>query len=168
MRQLIERLGLDAHPEGGFYRRLFVASQRDAQGRAASSAILFLLPGVSGESLAPGRCRWHFHEGDPLQLLIADAPGSPRCELLGPVEGEQLPQRAVPAHAWQAARSTGPTPWSAAAWHRSFSSPASACWPMISTHRRSGRSWWPSIPSCSDTPITAANTRLSPLGAPAS
>jgi predicted cupin superfamily sugar epimerase len=44
-RQLIERLGLDAHPEGGFYRRLFVASQRDAQGRAASSAILFLLPG---------------------------------------------------------------------------------------------------------------------------
>ncbi|MFH6597188.1 cupin domain-containing protein [Ectopseudomonas khazarica] len=108
-RQLIERLGLDAHPEGGFYRRLFVASQRDAQGRAASSAILFLLPGgvVSRWHQVDADELWHFHEGDPLQLLIADAPGSPRCELLGAVEGEQLPQRAVPAHAWQAARSTG-------------------------------------------------------------
>lgn len=85
-RQLIERLGLDAHPEGGFYRRLFVASQRDAQGRAASSAILFLLPGgvVSRWHQVDADELWHFHEG------------------------EQLPQRAVPAHAWQAARSTGP------------------------------------------------------------
>ncbi|UZZ09696.1 cupin domain-containing protein [Ectopseudomonas mendocina] len=108
-RQLIDSLGLQAHPEGGFYRRLFVSAQRDARGRAASSAILFLLPAgaVSRWHRVDADELWHFHEGDPLELLVAESPESLRRELLGPVAAGQLPQRAVPAHAWQAARCTG-------------------------------------------------------------
>ena len=108
-RQLIDSLGLAAHPEGGYYRRQFVSAQRDAQGRAASSAILFLLPGgaVSRWHRVDADELWHFHEGDPLQLLVADTPNAVRCELLGPASEGQMPQRAVAVHAWQAARSTG-------------------------------------------------------------
>src|SRR5690606_22635320 len=70
--ELIRELQLAPHPEGGYYRRLFTAGRRDAEGRAASSAILFLLPGgvasrwhrIDADEL------WHFHEGAPLELLI--------------------------------------------------------------------------------------------------
>jgi len=39
--------------------------------------------------------------------LIAEHPTAIRSERLGPVATQQLPQRAVPAHAWQSARSLG-------------------------------------------------------------
>lgn len=107
--ELIRQLQLVAHPEGGYYRRQFTSSLRDASGRAASSAILFLLPGgtasrwhrIDADEL------WHFHEGAPLELLIGETPAAVRRELLGPVDADQLPQRVVPAGAWQAARSLG-------------------------------------------------------------
>lgn len=107
--ELIRELQLAAHPEGGYYRRQFTSLRRDADGRAASSAILFLLPGgvasrwhrIDADEL------WHFHEGAPLELLIGEAPDALRRELLGPVAAGQLPQRVVPAKAWQAARSLG-------------------------------------------------------------
>lgn len=107
--ELIRELQLAAHPEGGYYRRLFTSSVRDAAGRAASSAILFLLPGglasrwhrIDADEL------WHFHEGAPLELLIGETPDTLRREVLGAVADDQLPQRVVPAGAWQAARSLG-------------------------------------------------------------
>lgn len=107
--ELIRELQLVAHPEGGFYRRLFTSAQRDADGRAASSAILFLLPGgvVSRWHKVDADELWHYHEGAPLELLVADTSDAVRRELLGPVANGQLPQRVVPAHAWQAARSLG-------------------------------------------------------------
>lgn len=107
--ELIRELQLVAHPEGGYYRRMFTSSQVDATGRALSSAILFLLPGgiasrwhrVDADEL------WHFHEGAPLELLIGEHPDELCRERLGPVAAGQLPQRVVPAQAWQAARSLG-------------------------------------------------------------
>jgi predicted cupin superfamily sugar epimerase len=107
--ELIRQLQLIAHPEGGYYRRLFTAARRDADGRAASSAILFLLPGgaVSRWHRVDADELWHYHEGAPLELLIGDVPDAVRVERLGPVTDEQLPQRVVPAQAWQAARSLG-------------------------------------------------------------
>ncbi len=107
--QLIRELGLQAHPEGGFYRRQFTSSRVAGDGRACCSAILFLLPAgmVSRWHRVDADEVWHFHEGAPLELLIADTGPPVRRELLGSVEPGQLPQRAVPAHAWQAARSLG-------------------------------------------------------------
>lgn len=107
--ELIRELQLVAHPEGGYYRRHFTSALRDEKGRAASSAILFLLPAgvVSRWHRVDADELWHFHEGAPLQLLIGETPAEVRSERLGPVAAAQLPQRAVPAQAWQAARSLG-------------------------------------------------------------
>lgn len=108
-RQLIEQLGLQAHPEGGFYRRVFESSRRLPGGRLASSAILFLLPGgaISRWHRVDADELWHFHEGDGVELLVAESPQQLRREHLGPVGPGCLPQRAVPAQAWQAARALG-------------------------------------------------------------
>ena len=106
---IIARLGLKPHPEGGHYRETFRDSRRDAGGRAFSTAIYFLL--AQGERSHWHRIDaievWHYYAGGALSLQIADDDGQ-RAVKLGPdlAAGEQ-PQAIVPAHAWQAAESTG-------------------------------------------------------------
>jgi predicted cupin superfamily sugar epimerase len=101
---LIARLGLKAHPEGGHFRETFRDSNSNA-GRAHSTAIYFLLK--AGEASRWHRIDaaeiWHFYRGDPLELKIGG-----RVHILGPdlAKGEQ-PQIVVPAGEWQAARSLG-------------------------------------------------------------
>jgi predicted cupin superfamily sugar epimerase len=109
---LIDMLQLEPHPEGGFYRRTFTSTRCDGAGRPASSAILFLLPGgsVSRWHRVDADELWHYYAGAPLELLIAETPERLRREILGPITEAtktSLPQRAVPAHAWQAARCLG-------------------------------------------------------------
>ncbi|PJI47079.1 MAG: cupin [Pseudomonas sp.] len=109
-RYLIDTLQLAPHPEGGFYRRVFESSRVGADGRSQSSAILFLLPAgiVSRWHCVDADELWHFHEGSSLELLIAERPDAVvRREILGAVGEGSLPQRAVPTHAWQAARCLG-------------------------------------------------------------
>ncbi|ETR77491.1 cupin [Afipia sp. P52-10] len=105
---IITRLGLQPHPEGGHYRETFRDRRCDAAGRAASTAILFLL--AHGERSHWHRIDavevWHYYAGAALELTIAD--DALRTVRLGPdiVNGE-TPQAIVPVRAWQAARSTG-------------------------------------------------------------
>ncbi|GHU44956.1 hypothetical protein AGMMS50289_14730 [Betaproteobacteria bacterium] len=108
-RELIDTLQLKPHPEGGFFRRMFTSEQRDTAGRPAASAILFLLVGgtVSRWHRVDADEIWFFHEGSPLELLIAETPDRVRREMLGTAAPNRQPQRAVPAHAWQAARCLG-------------------------------------------------------------
>ena len=107
--ELISTLQLQAHPEGGYYRRLYESSAQLDGGRLCGTAIIFLLPAgaVSRWHRVDADELWHFYEGAPLELLLAEQPDAVRCARLGPVTIGQLPQRLVPAHAWQAARSTG-------------------------------------------------------------
>lgn len=107
--QLIAELQLQAHPEGGYYRRLFESTQRLPGGRLVSSAIIFLLPAgqVSRWHRVDADELWHFYEGAPLELLIAESPVAIERQVLGPLLADGLPQRAVRAHAWQAARPLG-------------------------------------------------------------
>ena len=107
--EIIAQLGLQPHPEGGHFRETFRDEAVDANGRAASTAIYFLL--ARGERSHWHRIDaveiWHYHAGAALLLEIADDKGA-RTITLGPnlAVGEQ-PQGIVPVHAWQAARSTG-------------------------------------------------------------
>ena len=107
--ELIDLLQLQAHPEGGYYRRLYESSECLPSGRLLASAIVFLLP--AGQASRWHRVDadelWHFYEGAPLELLIADTPAAIERQLLGPVSADQLPQRLVRAQAWQAARTQG-------------------------------------------------------------
>ena len=106
---IITRLDLKPHPEGGHYRETFRDSSVDTDGRSRSTAIYFLL--ARGERSHWHRIDatevWHYHAGDALTLRIADGGGT-RSITLGPdIAVGAVPQAIVPARAWQAAESTG-------------------------------------------------------------
>ena len=106
---IIARLELKPHPEGGHYRETFRDPRVDANGRAVSTAIYFLL--ARGERSHWHRIdaveAWHYYAGSALNLQIADDIGQ-RCIRLGPdLAAGEVPQAIVPAQAWQAAESTG-------------------------------------------------------------
>jgi predicted cupin superfamily sugar epimerase len=106
---IIARLDLKPHPEGGYYRETFRDSSVDADGRSRSTAIYFLL--ARGERSHWHRIDavevWHHYAGDALTLQIAEDGGT-RSITLGPsVAADETPQAIVPAHAWQAAETTG-------------------------------------------------------------
>jgi predicted cupin superfamily sugar epimerase len=106
---LIRLLDLRPHPEGGHFRETFRDSQTVEGGRAASTAIYFLL--ARGERSHWHRVDavevWHHYAGSPLKLEIAE--GDARTSIaLGPdIAAGERPQGVVPAGAWQAAESLG-------------------------------------------------------------
>jgi hypothetical protein len=103
---IIAKLGLQPHPEGGWYRETWKGPE--LQGRASGTAILFLLK--TGEQSQWHRVDadeiWLWHAGAPLVLAMGET--TAREHRLGPdvLDGE-MPQLIVPAGWWQAARSTG-------------------------------------------------------------
>jgi uncharacterized protein len=108
--EIIARLGLTPHPEGGWYRETWRAPAAEGE-RASATAIHFLLE--DGQ-----RSHWHrvdaaelwfWHAGAPLMLEIARDEVSPIESIrLGPqvLVGDQ-PQGLVPPGWWQAVRSLG-------------------------------------------------------------
>jgi len=106
---IIQLLDLKPHPEGGHYRQTFKDSRTLDGGRAASTAIYFLL--ARGER-SHWHCVdaveiWHWHAGDPLALEVATTERRERIMLGNDLAAGERPQGIVPAHAWQAARSLG-------------------------------------------------------------
>jgi predicted cupin superfamily sugar epimerase len=109
--ELIARLGLQLHPEGGHYRQTFRAAPSEGgTPRGASTAIYFLLK--AGERSHWHRVDadeiWHHYAGAPLDLSLSDDGKQVRHLRLGSdfLIGEE-PQLVVPRHVWQAARSLG-------------------------------------------------------------
>ena len=105
--EIIDKLNLAPHPEGGHYRQTWVAKN---QGRPTGTCIYFLLK--SGE-----RSHWHkvdateiwlYHAGSPLILSLSATETGPAVDhLLTPNLTEGAPQLIVPENHWQAAQSTG-------------------------------------------------------------
>jgi len=107
---IIARLELKPHPEGGYYRETFRDIRSDAQGRSQSTAIYFLL--ARGERSHWHRIDaveiWHYYSGAALTLRIANDGCAAHIITLGPdVAAGQRPQAIVPAGAWQSAECTG-------------------------------------------------------------
>lgn len=107
---IIATLGMQRHPEGGWYVETF---RDDAGGeRGHSTAIYFLLE--DGDRSHWHRVKdaaeiWHFHAGAPLELTIwceGDV-AVERLRLSADLAAGERPQGIVPAGCWQAARSTG-------------------------------------------------------------
>ena len=108
--QIIELLGLAPHPEGGFYRETFRDARCDAEGRAASTTIYFLLEAGPGS-------RWHrvdaaeiwtYHAGAPLLLSLSPDGLTATTQRLGSdLAAGERPQAVAPARCWQAAQSLG-------------------------------------------------------------
>jgi predicted cupin superfamily sugar epimerase len=105
---VIRLLALKPHPEGGHFRETF-RDPRAIEGRAASTAIYFLL--ARGERSHWHRVDaveiWHWHAGAPLSLQINDGKGTTTIRIGPDLTNGQRPQGVVPAHAWQAAETTG-------------------------------------------------------------
>jgi uncharacterized protein len=107
---VIRLLDLKPHPEGGHFRETFRDTRQTGGGRAASTAIYFLL--ARGERSHWHRIDavevWHWYAGGPLTLEIALAPGRiGRITLGGDPAGGERSQAIVPAYAWQAAQTLG-------------------------------------------------------------
>lgn len=120
--KIIAQLELQPLPlEGGFFRQTWTSSARLTRGRAASSAICFLLTADSFSAFHRIKSEelWHFYAGDPVehvQLLRsvepggaassrASAPMTACVNILGfDILAGQTPQLAVPGGTWQGAR----------------------------------------------------------------
>jgi predicted cupin superfamily sugar epimerase len=113
VQDIIDKLRLQPHPEGGWYAEIYRSTQRvisNDNHRSAMTSIYFLL---AEEQVSRWHCvdadeAWHFYEGSTLELLVAP-PDFSRIEIisLGEVRDSKKPIHIVPAGWWQAARSTG-------------------------------------------------------------
>jgi predicted cupin superfamily sugar epimerase len=107
---VIARLELRPHPEGGYYRETFRDGLSDARGRSLCTAIYFLL--TRGNRSHWHRIDaaeiWHYYAGSALSLEIAHDGCSKHTVKLGPdLSSGERPQAIVPASAWQCAETTG-------------------------------------------------------------
>src|SRR3974377_499266 len=86
---IIARLELRPHPEGGYYRETLRDGCADGHGRACSTAIYFLL--ARGERSHWHRIDvaevWHYYAGSALSLQIAHEGGMQHTVKLGPGVG---------------------------------------------------------------------------------
>ena len=105
---IIEKLALVPHPEGGYYRETW--RHDDGDRRGAGTAIYYLLE--AGDRSHWHRVDaaeiWHFYAGAPLELLTYTDDEGLQRRVLGPnlVEGEE-PQLRVEPNRWQSAASLG-------------------------------------------------------------
>lgn len=102
---LVARLDLEPHPEGGWFRRTWTAATSGADGRGHGSSILYLLDAdevgrwhrVDAEEL------WVHAGGAPLELRRwAEGDAAVRTEVLG-APGDGAAQAVVAAGEWQQA-----------------------------------------------------------------
>ena len=112
---LINHLGLQPHPEGGYYKETYRSSgiiplhclSSNFKGdRHYATAIYFLLQ--QDDFSAFHRIRsdecWHFYEGGTLLIHVIDQQGTYTCIRLGRnIDQGELYQFVVPAGAWFAA-----------------------------------------------------------------
>jgi hypothetical protein len=108
--EVVRLLDLAPHPEGGFYRETFRDQAVGAAGRAASTAIYYLLAAgdVSDWHRVDAAEAWHFYAGAPLVLTVSPNGHDAEARHLGPaLAAGQRPQIVVPAGWWQTATSLG-------------------------------------------------------------
>ncbi|MEP3653689.1 MAG: cupin domain-containing protein [Litorimonas sp.] len=100
---LISKLGLEPHPEGGFYRQTFVSEETLPSGRPAATSILFLLTHDNPSKLhrLDAEEMWYYQSGDPLIVHMIDDAGTYSEFLIGPdLEAGQVMQAVVPPNVW--------------------------------------------------------------------
>jgi uncharacterized protein len=108
----IKKLGLEPHPEGGYYRRTYEADLVVAKAalpagftgaRAVSTAIYFLLEGENFSAFHRLRSDevWHFYAGESLVVQVIAPEGECSAISLGrDLEAGQVLQAVVPAGCW--------------------------------------------------------------------
>ena len=109
-RDIITLLDLKPHPEGGYYRETFRDEALDANGRAASTLIYYLLDtgDVSEWHRVDATEIFHWYAGAPLVITLSPNGHDAEARYLGPdLAAGQRPQLVVPKGWWQTATSLG-------------------------------------------------------------
>ncbi len=114
--QLIATLELEPHPEGGFFRETYRATETVSRAvlparfrgdRVFSTAVYFLIHGKQFSALHR-ICSdelWHFYLGEPLELVEITSDGRLTTTLLGhDITAGARPQAVIPAGSWFGAR----------------------------------------------------------------
>jgi hypothetical protein len=113
---LADVLGLEPHPEGGWFRETYRSSvtfEPDGYDgpRAAATAIYYLLqPGEESRwHVVASDELWLWHQGGPLEISLGGSEAQPMRDphlvvLGGDVAAGQRPQVIVPGNVWQSAR----------------------------------------------------------------
>jgi len=109
--QIIKKLNLQKHPEGGFYKETYRDNRTvrfdKGEERSSSTAIYYMLTDddkshfhrVKSDEL------WFFHQGETLEIHIIDEDGNLRVELLGNnLQNGESPQVIVKRNLWFAAK----------------------------------------------------------------
>ena len=100
---MITQLDLQPHPEGGYYRQTYASTALMPDGRAAATAILFLLThdDPSNFHRFDAEEMWHFYAGDALTVHVIDEVGAYSTLSIGPdFEAGQVFQAVVKPNVW--------------------------------------------------------------------
>lgn len=107
--EIIAGLGLEPHPEGGYFHETWRAAAGPG-GRASGTAIYFLLRRgkVSHWHRIDATEIWHWYAGAPVQLDTSTDGKDHTAQVLGTdLHAGQRPQIIVPPDHWQSARTLG-------------------------------------------------------------
>lgn len=113
MAERVATLGLQPHPEGGWYREVYRSAATLPLPRGSRSLLTLidyvLEPGgFSAWHVVRSDEVWCWHAGDGLELHTLDDAGVHRVARLGPaLAAGERPSAVVPAGLWQAARCGG-------------------------------------------------------------
>jgi predicted cupin superfamily sugar epimerase len=109
-KEIVERLGLQEHPEGGFYKETYRSNQTIETDknvyRNISTAIYFLLENenISLFHRIKSDELWFFHQGEALEIVFIKE-GVLNTIILGNnLENGEVVQATIPANTWFASR----------------------------------------------------------------
>jgi predicted cupin superfamily sugar epimerase len=112
-KDLISKLNLQPHPEGGYYRETYRSEQTlivaEEKNRNVSTAIYYMLEDndrsrfhrIQSDEL------WFFHQGDPLEIVFLKDGKAHTIVLGNDVAKGELPQAKIEAHLWFGSRIKG-------------------------------------------------------------
>jgi hypothetical protein len=116
VQQYIRQLGLQPHPEGGFYRETYRSDENiPAEGlperfngkRSFATAIYFLIEQHNFSALHKIKSdeTWHFYAGDALEVIELDEAGILKTTLIGNnLDAGEVFQYTVKANTWFGSR----------------------------------------------------------------
>lgn len=105
-KDIIDQLGLLAHPEGGFYKETYRSPEtmltEQGQRRNVSTAIYYLLENndkshfhrIKSDEL------WYFHQGETLEILVIKDGVLQHISLGNNITAGEIPQATIPANCW--------------------------------------------------------------------
>lgn len=109
---LIQRLSLQAHPEGGYYFETYrsnetIATDREGQERSVVTSIYYLLTDdrpVNHLHVNKSDILHYFHSGSPITYMVVDLEGNLQTYKLGlDLAKGEIPQLLVPGGYWKTA-----------------------------------------------------------------